>query len=79
MANREMSGSGSGSGAMVSRRRVPGIEAIKDIDPRDIELLKRFTTEQGKIVPSRLTGATPPQQRTIARAIRRARVMGLMR
>ncbi len=74
MANRDMKNS-----ATVSRRRVPGIEAIKDIDMRDIELLRRFTTEQGKIVPSRLTGATPTQQRTISRAIRRARVMGLLR
>lgn len=77
MANRDMKSSS--SSATVSRRRVPGIEAIKDIDLRDIELLRKFTTEQGKIVPARLTGATPPQQRTIARAIRRARIMGLLR
>lgn len=80
MVNRDMkSSSSSSSNATVSRRRVPGIEAIKDIDLRDIELLRKFTTEQGKIVPSRLTGATPTQQRTISRAIRRARVMGLLR
>ena len=79
MANRDMKSNSSGSNATVSRRRVPGIEAIKDIDLRDIELLRKFTTEQGKIVPSRLTGATPTQQRTISRAIRRARVMGLLR
>lgn len=72
--NRDMKNS-----VTVSRRRVAGIEAIKNIDPRDIELLRKFTTEQGKIVPSRLTGALPTQQRAIARAIRRARVMGLLR
>ena len=74
MATRDMK-----SNMAPSRRRVTGIEAIKVIDPRDIELLRKFTTEQGKIVPSRLTGALPAQQRAIARAIRRARIMGLLR
>jgi small subunit ribosomal protein S18 len=69
----------SSSGTMVSRRYVPQVEGIKDIDPRDYELLRKFMTEQGKILPSRLTGTTPRQQRQIARAIRRARVMGLLR
>jgi small subunit ribosomal protein S18 len=64
---------------MVSKRRIPQIEQIKSIDPRDYELLKKFTTEQGKIIPPRFTGANPRQQRAVARAIRRARVMGLLR
>jgi small subunit ribosomal protein S18 len=64
---------------MVSKRRVPQIESIKVIDPRDYELLRKFTSEQGKILPARLTGATPQQQRAVARAIRRARVMGVLR
>ena len=73
MANRFDAGSNMG------RRRVPQLEGLKEINPRDYELLRRFTTEQGKILPSRLTGATPKQQRQIARAVRRARVMGLLR
>jgi small subunit ribosomal protein S18 len=64
--------------AMVSKRRVPQTE-LKEIDPRDYDLLRKFVSEQGKILPARFTGATPPQQRTVARAIRRARVMGLLR
>jgi small subunit ribosomal protein S18 len=63
---------------MVSKRRVPQTE-LREIDPRDYDLLRRFTSEQGKILPSRFTGATPQQQRAVARAIRRARVMGLLR
>lgn len=66
------------SNVMVSKRRVPQTE-LKEIDPRDYDLLRRFTSEQGKILPARFTGATPSQQRTVARAIRRARVMGLLR
>lgn len=64
---------------VVSKRRVPQIESMKHIDPRDYELLRKFTSEQGKILPSRFTGASPQQQRSVARAIRRARVMGLLR
>jgi small subunit ribosomal protein S18 len=64
---------------MVSKRRVPQIESLKHIDPRDYELLRKFTSEQGKILPARLTGASPQQQRSVAKAIRRARVMGLLR
>jgi small subunit ribosomal protein S18 len=64
---------------MVSKRRVPQVESIKHIDPRDYEMLRKFTSEQGKILPARLTGAAPQLQRSVARAIRRARVMGLLR
>lgn len=63
---------------MVSKRRVPQTE-LKEIDPRDYDLLRKFTSEQGKILPARFTGATPQQQRAVARAIRRARVMGVLR
>jgi small subunit ribosomal protein S18 len=41
-------------------------------------LLRRFLTEHGKIMPSRLTGATAKQQRQIKRAVRRLRVMGIL-
>lgn len=64
---------------VVSKRRVPQIESMKHIDPRDYELLRKFTSEQGKILPARFTGANPQQQRAVARAIRRARVMGVLR
>ena len=64
---------------LVSKRRVPQVEQIKSIDPRDYELLRKFMSEQGKILPARLTGATPQLQRSIARAIRRARTMGVLR
>jgi small subunit ribosomal protein S18 len=62
-----------------TRRRSRHLEGVKEIDPRDYDLLRRFLTDHGRIVPSRFTGATPKQQREIAKAIRRARVMGLLR
>ena len=63
----------------MGRRRSRHLENVREIDSRDYELLRKCMTEQGKIMPSRFTGATPKQQRQLARAIRRARVMGLLR
>ncbi|HAS83059.1 MAG TPA: 30S ribosomal protein S18 [Verrucomicrobia bacterium] len=61
---------------MVKQRR--SIEGVKGIDCRDYDLLSRFVTEYGKILPARLTGANPKQQRQIKRSVRRARNIGLM-
>ncbi len=57
-----------------SRLLEPG--DVVDID--DVEFLKRFVTEFGKIIPARLTGVTAEQQRQIRRGICRARNMGLI-
>ncbi len=65
--------------AASERKRTRVLEGVRNIDCEDMELLRRCMTEYGKIMPSRLTGATAPQQRRLARAIRRARVMGLLR
>ncbi len=55
------------------------LRGVTKIDYKDVELLKKLTTGRGKILPSRLTGANALQQRRIKKAIRRARVMGLVR
>jgi small subunit ribosomal protein S18 len=60
------------------RKQSRYLEGVKEIDSRDYDLLRRFVTEYGKIIPARLTGATPKQQRTIKRAVRRARNIGVM-
>jgi small subunit ribosomal protein S18 len=54
------------------------LEGVKEIDPNDFELVRKFLTDHGKVMPSRLTGATAGQQRQIKRAVRRARVMGFL-
>lgn len=54
------------------------LDGVKTIDSRDYDLLTRFVTEYGKILPARLTGANPKQQRQIKRSVRRARNIGLM-
>lgn len=48
------------------------------IDYKDVKLLQRFTSERGKIVPSRITAVSAKKQRQLARAIKRARFLGLM-
>ena len=48
------------------------------IDYKDVKLLSRFVSERGKLLPRRMTGVTPQQQRQLANAIKRARVIALM-
>lgn len=60
------------------KKRSRYLDGVKEIEPNNYDLLQKFLTEHGKIIPSRLTGATAKQQRQIRRGIRRARVMGLV-
>ena len=48
------------------------------IDYKDVRLLSRFLSERGKIVPARITAVSAPKQRELARAIKRARFLGLL-
>jgi small subunit ribosomal protein S18 len=48
------------------------------IDYKDIRLLQRFISERGKIVPSRITAVSAKKQRELAKAIKRARFLGLL-
>ena len=48
------------------------------IDYKDVELLKRYISEKGKILPRRVTGTCVKHQRTLTVAIKRARIMGLL-
>ncbi|MBZ0202885.1 MAG: 30S ribosomal protein S18 [Ignavibacteria bacterium] len=51
---------------------------IKYIDYKDTRLLARFVNEQGKILPSRITGISSKMQRMMTEAIKRARHLSLM-
>ncbi len=50
----------------------------KDIDYKDIETLKRYVNDSGKILPRRVTGACAKHQRHIAEQIKRARALGYL-
>jgi len=60
------------------RRRLSPIKPEEQIDYKDIDLLRKFITERGKILPRRITGLTAKQQRDLTLAIKRARVVGLL-
>lgn len=51
---------------------------ITSIDYKDTELLKRFISERGKILPRRVTGTCAKSQRMLAQAIKRSRQMALL-
>lgn len=51
---------------------------ITYIDYKDIKMLQRYTTEQGKMIPKRITGTHSKYQRELAIAIKRARHMALL-
>jgi small subunit ribosomal protein S18 len=51
---------------------------INHIDYKDTELLKKFLTPHGKIMPRKRSGVSVKNQRRIARAVKRARFMGLL-
>lgn len=53
-------------------------DGIKEIDYKDINTLKNYVTETGKIVPSRITGTKARYQRQLSAAIKRARYLALL-
>ena len=52
-------------------------EGVKEIDYKDLDTLKQYITETGKIVPSRITGTKAKYQRQLATAVKRARFLAL--
>ena len=53
-------------------------EGVKEIDYKDLDTLKQYVSETGKIVPSRITGTKAKYQRQLATAVKRARYLALL-
>jgi small subunit ribosomal protein S18 len=53
-------------------------EGVKEIDYKDLETLKAYISETGKIVPSRITGTKAKYQRQLSTAVKRARFLALL-
>lgn len=53
-------------------------EGTKEIDYKDLSMLKNFVSENGKVVPSRITGTKARYQRQLGTAIKRARFLALL-
>ncbi len=61
------------------RKRCPFVTAgYKEIDYKDVETLKMFITDRGKILPRRITGVSAYFQRELAQAIKKARYVALL-
>ena len=69
-----------GKGALFKRRKFCRftVEKVEWIDYKDVDTLKDFITEQGKVIPARLTGTQARYQRQLTTAIRRARFLALL-
>ena len=64
----------------VRRRRTCRFTAdgVKEIDYKDLETLKQYISETGKITPARMMGTSARYQRQLSRAIKRARYLALL-
>ncbi|MGV3624708.1 MAG: 30S ribosomal protein S18 [Archangium sp.] len=62
------------------RRKVNPLYAagVKEVTYKDVTLLKYFVSERGRILPRRLTGIDARQQRMVAKAVKQARLLGLL-
>ena len=65
---------------MYKRRRYCrfSAEGIKEVDYNDVDLLKDFITENGKLIPARITGTKSKYQRQLDTAVKRARFLALL-
>ena len=60
------------------KKKIFSITNNQKIDYKDIDLLSLFLTEHGKILPRRVTGITSQQQKKLAKAVKRARMLSLL-
>ncbi len=69
---------GLGNRIIIPRRKTSELNKLKEIPYKDVELLKNYLTERGRILPRRITGNTASTQRALKLAIKRARNIGLL-
>jgi small subunit ribosomal protein S18 len=53
-------------------------DKVQKLDFKDVELLKKFVSDRGKLVPPRLTGSCTKHQRMIANSVKKARIAALL-
>ncbi|MEV7095150.1 30S ribosomal protein S18 [Amycolatopsis sp. NPDC051045] len=54
------------------------VNKVTEVDWKDVDLLRKFVSDRGKIRARRVTGLTPQQQKQVATAIKNAREMALL-
>jgi len=61
------------------KKRCPFTAAgVKEIDYKDVDTLRKFITDRGKILPRRITGVSARHQKLLSNAIKRARMVALL-
>jgi small subunit ribosomal protein S18 len=79
MDGRDEDRSGRGKGKVYFKKKVCRFCTQKlKIDYKDADMLRKFITERGKILPRRITGTCAKHQRSLASAIKRARIIALL-
>lgn len=63
---------------MLRERKCRFCSQNEEIDYKDSAKLRRYTTDRGKILPRRITGVCAKHQRKLTRAIKKARILGLL-
>ncbi|KUK14648.1 MAG: 30S ribosomal protein S18 [Synergistetes bacterium] len=54
------------------------VDGVREIDYKEVDKLRRYLSDRGKILPRRITGNCAKHQRQLTRAIKRARIMALL-
>jgi small subunit ribosomal protein S18 len=67
-----------GNRIIIPRRKTSELNKLDEIPYKDVELLKNYLTERGRIIPRRITGNTARTQRMLTDAIKRARNIALL-
>nr|AYR06275.1 ribosomal protein S18 [Renouxia sp.] len=62
----------------LNKKKYQTIKANEEIDYKDTDLLGKFITEQGKILPKRITGLSTKQQKKLTRSIKKARILSFL-
>lgn len=62
----------------IYKRKLSPLAIEQNISYKDVELLSSFLTEQGKILPRRVSGLTAKQQSRVTKSIKRARILALL-
>ena len=69
---------GLGNRIIIPRRKTSELNKLESIPYKDVELLKNYLTERGRILPRRITGNTASTQRALRQAVKRARNIALL-
>ena len=69
---------GLGNRVIIPRRKTSALNKLAEIPYKDVELLRGYITERGRILPRRISGNTATTQRALREAIKRARCIALL-